>query len=82
MLRQAGFEVRRVEIVPMFSPRWQPVSYAGGIIRSIRAFVRANGHRFDLSPEEQAAWWSEQESLIAADEFFFSVNRYAFLATR
>ncbi len=82
ILRKAGFEVRRVEIVPMFSPSWQPVSYAGGMIRSIRSFVRANGHRFGLGPEEQEAWWSEQEALIAADEFFFSVNRYAFLATR
>jgi arsenite methyltransferase len=82
MLRAAGFEVRRVEIVPMFSPRWQPVSYAGGMIRSIRSFVAANGHRFGLEPEEREAWWSDQEALIAADEFFFSVNRYAFLATR
>jgi arsenite methyltransferase len=82
MLRAAGFEVRRVEIVPMFSPRWQPVSYAGGMIRSIRNFVAANGHRFGLEPEEREAWWSDQEALIAADEFFFSVNRYAFLATR
>ncbi len=82
MLRAAGFEVRRVEIVPMFSPRWQPVSYAGGMIRSIRSFVAANGHRFGLEPTEREAWWSDQEALIAADEFFFSVNRYAFLATR
>jgi arsenite methyltransferase len=82
MLRRAGFEVRRTEIVPMFSPRWQPVSYAGGIIRSIRNFVRANGERFGLTPEELEAWWSEQDAMIAADEFFFSVNRYAFLATR
>ena len=66
----------------MFSPRWQPVSYAGGMIRSIRSFVRANGERFGLSPEAQQAWWSDQEALIAADAFFFSVNRYAFLATR
>jgi arsenite methyltransferase len=60
MLRAAGFEVRRVEIVPMFSPRWQPVSYAGGMVRSIRSFVRANGHRFGIDPQEQDAWWAEQ----------------------
>jgi SAM-dependent methyltransferase len=82
MLRAAGFEVRRAEIVPMFSPRWQSVSYAGGMVRSIRGFVRANGDRFDLGPDVQDAWWSDQEALIAADEFFFSVNRYVFLATR
>jgi hypothetical protein len=66
----------------MFSPRWQPFSYAGGIIRSIRNFVSANGEKFGLDAAEQGAWWSEQESSIAADAFFFSVNRYAFLATR
>jgi arsenite methyltransferase len=82
LLRDAGFEVRRVEVVPMLSPRWQPVSYAGGMVRSIRSFVRANGERFGLGPDELEAWWADQEALIAADAFFFSVNRYAFLATR
>lgn len=82
MLRDAGFEVRKAEIVPMFSPRWQPVSYAGGIVQSIRNFVHTHGERHGLEPAERAAWWSDQESLIAADAFFFSVNRYAFLATR
>ena len=82
LLREAGFSVRRTEIVPMFSPRWQPVSYAGGMVRTIRNFVRANGARFGLDEAELQAWWTEQEALIAADAFFFSVNRYAFLATR
>jgi arsenite methyltransferase len=82
LLRDAGFEVRRVEVVPMLSPRWQPVSYAGGMVRSIRNFVRANGERFGLGPDDLEAWWADQEALIAADAFFFSVNRYAFLATR
>ncbi len=82
LLREAGFSVRRTEIVPMFSPRWQPVSYAGGMVRTIRNFVRANGARFGLDDAELQDWWTEQEALIAADAFFFSVNRYAFLATR
>jgi arsenite methyltransferase len=82
LLRQAGFEVRRVEIVPMLSARWQPVSYAGGMMRSIHNFVRANGDRFGLSPDEIEAWRLDQDALIARDEFFFSLNRYAFLATR
>jgi arsenite methyltransferase len=82
MLRRAGFEVRRAEIIPMFSPRWQPVSYAGGIVRSIRAFARTHGMRFGLGPDDLAAWWADQEALIAGDDFFFSLNRYAFLATR
>jgi len=82
LLREAGFKVRRAEIVPMFSPSWQPVSYAGGMIHTIRGFVRNHGARFGITPDEQEAWWRDQEALIATDQFFFSVNRYAFLATR
>ncbi len=82
LLRTAGFEVRRTEILPMFAPRWQPVSYAGGMVRLIRNFARTHGAGLGLEPEELSAWWSDQKALIAADEFFFSVNRYTFLATR
>ncbi len=82
LLRHSGFEVRRVEIIPMLSPRWQPVSYAGGMMRSIHNFVRTNGDRFGLGAGEIEAWRLDQEALIARDEFFFRLNRYAFLATR
>jgi SAM-dependent methyltransferase len=82
LLAAAGFSVRRVEILPMLAPRWQPVSYAGGMIRTIHNFVRNNAERSGLSPEEVAAWWDDQQALIARGEFFFSLNRYAFLATR
>lgn len=81
LLRQAGFEIRRVEIIPMLSPRWQPVSYAGGMMRTIHNFVRSHGERFGLTAEEIEAWRQDQDDLIARDEFFFSLNRYAFLAT-
>ena len=80
LFRQAGFTVRRVEILPMLSPRFQPVSYAGAMMRTIHNFVRNNPA--DLDPEEIAAWWADQQALIASDDFFFSLNRYAFLATR
>jgi len=81
MLKAAGFEVRRVEILPMLSPRWQPVSYAAGMMGTIHTFVRNNGPRLGLSPEEIDAWRADQQALIERDEFFFSLNRYAFLAT-
>ena len=82
MLRAAGFRVRRVEVLPMLSPRWQPVSYSAGMMRSIHNFVREHGSRFGLSPEEIETWRNDQHTLIDRDEFFFSVNRYVFLATR
>jgi arsenite methyltransferase len=82
MLARAGFCVRRVEVVPMLSATWQPVSYAGGIMRFIHDFVRNNGGQHGMSPDEIDAWFEDQQALIARGEFFFSVNRYAFIATR
>jgi SAM-dependent methyltransferase len=82
MLRAAGFEVRRVEILPMLAPVWQPVSYAAGILRSIRDYVLRHGPEQGLDAAEVAAWWADQQELITRGEFFFSLNRYVFLATR
>ena len=82
LLARAGFAVRRVEVVPMLSPTWQPVSYAAGITRFIYDFVRNNGARHGIDADEFNAWFEDQQALIARGEFFFSVNRYAFVATR
>ncbi len=82
LLGRAGFTVRRVEVVPMISPTWQPVSYAGGVTRFIYDFVRSNGTRHGINADEVDAWIEDQQALIARGEFFFSVNRYAFVATR
>jgi SAM-dependent methyltransferase len=81
-LRRAGFTVARVEIVPMFSPYWQPVSYAAGIMRTIRGYAQANGGKHGLSADEVQGWYDDQLRLIERGEFFFSLNRYAFVATR
>jgi ubiquinone/menaquinone biosynthesis C-methylase UbiE len=82
MMRRAGFEMRRVEILPMLTPRYQPVSYAAGMLRSIFAFVGRNAAKHGLSDQEVQAWQDDQADLIARDEFFLSLNRFAFLATR
>jgi arsenite methyltransferase len=82
MLAGAGFVVRRVEVAAMLSPGWQAASYAAGIFRAIDAFVRQNGARHGLSYAEIEAWRDDQLRLVEAGEFFFSLNRYLFLATR
>lgn len=82
LLNRAGFSVVRVEIVPMLSPGWQPASYAAGIMRAIRNFVRINGSRHGLAETEIQAWYDDQLRLAERQEFFFSLNRYAFLAVR
>ena len=78
LLREAGLEVRRVEIVPMLTPEWREASYAAGILRSVRDYVLRQG----MDPAEVEAWEADQQRLIAENRFFFSLNRYLFLATR
>lgn len=82
LFARAGFQVLRVEIVPMLAAGWQPVSYAAGIMRAIHGFARNNGEAHGLSADEIQAWYDDQLRLIERGEFFFSVNRYAFLAVR
>lgn len=82
LMKRAGFTLRRVEIVPMLSPSYQPATYAAGMMRTISNYVRTNAARHGVQPQELQAWWDDQQQLIAREEFFFSVNRYAFLATR
>ncbi|MBI1262136.1 MAG: methyltransferase domain-containing protein [Rhizobiales bacterium] len=82
LLRHAGFHMARVEILPMFSPFWQPVSYAAGIMKSIHAYAQEHGEKHGLAAEEVQAWYDDQLRLIERGHFFFSVNRYAFIAMR
>lgn len=78
LMRAAGFGEPQVEIVPMLTPAWRKDSYAAGIMRSIRDYVLKRG----LEAAEVEAWWADQQALIARGEFFFSLNRYVFLASR
>jgi SAM-dependent methyltransferase len=82
LLREAGFEVRRVEAFPILAPEWRPVGYAAGIVTSIRDYALRHGPARGLSEAEIAEWWADHEAQVAAGRFFFSLNRYLFLATR
>ncbi len=82
LMQRAGFAIRRVEIVPMLSAHYQPVSYAAGIMRAIHGFTRTNAARHGLETQEVQAWFDDQQQLIAQGAFFFSVNRYVFVGTK
>lgn len=81
-LKRVGFQVPRVEIVPMLSVGFQPHSYAAGIMRGIRSFVRGNADKHGLTEEDIQRWYDDQLRLAELGAFFFSVNRYMFVATK
>ncbi len=78
-LREAGFQVQQREVIPLLNPDFQEHSYSAGILRAIHAFVP--GHA-GVSQIEADAWAEDLHSLARSGAWFFSLNRYLFVATR
>jgi arsenite methyltransferase len=78
-LREAGFAVRHRAAIPMFNPEFQDNTYGKGMLQIMRAFaVGKDG----ISESEADAWYAEFAHLAAQDKFFFSLNRYLFVAEK
>ena len=78
-LREAGFVVRRRAAIPMFNPEFRDNTYGKGMLEMMASFaVGRNG----ISQSEADAWYAEFAMLDAEGKFFFSLNRYVFVATR
>ena len=75
LLREAGLELTRTVVLPMFNHPFDPDTYSAGLIPVISAFV---GGRGGVSEAEAAAWADELTGLGA--DYFFSLNRYVFIA--
>jgi hypothetical protein len=78
-LREAGFEVRRCEVIPLVNTSLHEHTYSHGISRMIHAFVADPGR---VGQAEAQAWLEELRELGRGDRYFFSINRYLFGATR
>jgi arsenite methyltransferase len=76
LIRDAGFTLTDTTVMPLFNRRYDPDTYSAGVTPIIAAFVAGqNGITAD-----QAASWA-QELTELGDRYFFSLNRYVFLAT-
>ncbi|HEV8565031.1 MAG TPA: methyltransferase domain-containing protein [Actinomycetota bacterium] len=76
-LELAGFEVAPPRIVPLLNVGFDPNTYSAGIMELIANFVVG---RDGLTTEDVDAWLEDLRSLGAG--YFFSLNRYLFLAIR
>lgn len=79
LLRQAGFDVTGVHVVPLLSVGYGPDTFAAHTEGTVAAFVTG---RQGLTSDEVAAWRADLADRSAAGEGFFSLNRYVFLAER
>lgn len=79
LLHQAGLTVTRRELIPMFNPDWNPHSYSAGIMKGIQGFVSG---RDGVSDDEAQAWADDLKAMGANGQYFFSLNRYLFVAVK
>jgi ubiquinone/menaquinone biosynthesis C-methylase UbiE len=78
-LRRAGFRVDAQQVIPLFNADFDPNTYSNRAIDLIVAFV---ADRAGITRQEAEAWAQELRQFGEHGEYFFSLNRYLFMATR
>lgn len=78
-LRHAGFHVEAPQVLPLLSTTYDPNAYSNRSIDGIAAFVAG---REGITQEEADAWAHDLRQFAEHGEYFFSLNRYIFLATK
>jgi SAM-dependent methyltransferase len=78
-LQRAGLRNQRQEVIPLLNTTLHPHTYSFGIQLAIHGFVKSSG---GVSPEEADAWLAELRELGKCDDYFFSINRYLFTASK
>lgn len=76
LLREAGFTVAGVAVVPLLNVGADPATYSGGMRGLIAEFVTGHG----IGEDEVAAWSKDLAGL--GERSFFSLSRYLFTAFR
>jgi arsenite methyltransferase len=78
-LREAGFTVRSRMAIPMFNPEFEDNTYGKGLLAMMSSFAAG---RNGISQSEADAWFAEFAALSKEGNFFFSLNRYLFVANK
>jgi arsenite methyltransferase len=77
LLVDAGFTLTHRSVLPLFNAGYDPHAFSAGVIGLLADFVPGHG---GVTAEETAAWRADLEAL--GEDYFFSLNRYLFLAIR
>lgn len=78
-LNRAGFDVESQEVIPLFNPGFDPNTYSNRIIDLIAPFVAG---RCGIDSDEAKSWADDLRQATNDGQFFFSLNRYMFVAKR
>jgi arsenite methyltransferase len=75
-LDKAGFTLTHLQVVPMLNAGFDPRTYSAGLIDIVAGFVPG---RAEVTEQEAQAWANDLRGLGAG--YFFSLNRYLFVAS-
>jgi ubiquinone/menaquinone biosynthesis C-methylase UbiE len=78
-MRAAGFEVEPPRVLPLLNPTYNENTYSNRMIDMIARFVAGRG---GITTDEARAWAEDLRQLGERGEYFFSLNRYAFVARK
>jgi SAM-dependent methyltransferase len=78
-LRAAGFQVDRPQVLVLLNPEYDPDTYSVASGEIMADFAVSRGA---LTREDADAWLADLRQLGREGRYFFSLNRYLFLATR
>jgi arsenite methyltransferase len=75
LLTDAGFTIAQRTTIPILNTRYDEVSYSTSLIGTVAAFVARHG----ITEDEAKAW--ADDLAAQGEDYFFSINRYVFVAT-
>jgi arsenite methyltransferase len=75
LLREAGLELTHLAVIPLLNNRYDPNTYSAGMVDLVAVFVPG---RQGVTEAEASAWKDDLTGL--GDDYFFSLNRYLFVA--
>lgn len=78
-LRDAGFRLDRIEVIPIINTEYDQNTYSHSMISTLAKFGVG---RQNFSVAELQAWADDLKEFGERGDYFFSVNRYAFLANK
>jgi arsenite methyltransferase len=78
-LRDAGLKLDRIDVIPIINTEYDQNTYSHSMIDVMAKFSVG---RQNFTAAELQAWADDLKNFGERGEYFFSVNRYAFLATK
>ena len=78
-MEQLGFQVEASKIIPLYNPRYDPDTFSDKMIDLIIPYVV---EQQNIAREEVESWANNLRNSGNNGAYFFSLNRYFFLATR